>query len=272
MAKPFIAHARLSDAAALTASSESAALPVTNLQARQPGDVWRPEGLTPYVVIDLGAAFAASPQVITVVALMALNISAAASWRIRAATSEAGLTGSPAYDSGTGQMRQPGSNDDWPLHIALKWLDPSLALTCRWWRIDVDDSGNGDGYLDFGRLYVAATNQLSLKHAKGATIGYGDLSRKQRSAGGQRFSTRRPPERVISFSIDYGSESEMLGDQLDLDLERGIARDVLCCLDHEITTYLAQRTIYGEFQSLSPVSLPVFARYAKRFIIEELRP
>lgn len=265
MANPLIAHPRLSDAATLHASSEYPSFPASNLQRKQPGDVWRPQTLTPYVEVDLGQA-----ATITLAALIGLNVSAAATLRIRAAAVQGDLTASPAYDSGAFTFRPSGSDDDWESFVGFAWTG---GVNCRWWRFDVADSSNADGYLDFGRLYLSSAQPFAIGMSKGAAIGAADATKKSRSAGGQRYTgAPRRPERYLDFTIGFGSEDEMLGPQFKIDMMRGISKDVLVILDYARSAYVAQRIVYGELATLADIVLPEFRIYQKRYRVEELLP
>jgi hypothetical protein len=138
------------DAAVVTASDAVGTLPVSNLKRYMPFDRWR-TNLTveeAYLTIDFGSA-----KPVRVVWLGYTNASEDATWRVRAATSEANLTADPVYDSGT-MSHWPASNlSNWERTHALLVLQGALA--CRWWRIDVNNVDSDDNYYECGRLYMA---------------------------------------------------------------------------------------------------------------------
>lgn len=299
MATPFIAIP-LADSAALTPSSQSAAMPATNVQKKQPGDVWRPTTLTPSLDIDLGVETG-----VNFAAVIVLNASATAQWRVMAAASAADLPGAPWFDSGWMSLRAAGVSNDWPYFLAVANFSiapvsppatPDYALkmdfandvyelvtnpgqaggnpvsTFRYWRFEISDPANTDGYLDIGRIYLSNVTVFTEGARADWETAYRTSSRKRRAVGGQRYATVRPQERYLDFTIELGSGNDMLGRALSYDLARGIARDVIAVMDIDETAHLAQHMIYGEFEELTPVSMPVRGFYTKRFRIEELLP
>lgn len=288
----------ISDAALLTASSASTSFPVKNLQRKQPGEVWRPGDLAAWVLADLGEAVP-----VTMVSMISLNASTSATWRVRGYDALEDVTAdAPGYDSGIVAFPPSGITPNWPMIIGAHTVISENALSylmtqggdriltqegayllaaalgvdapasLRFWRIDVSDPDNDDGYLDFGRLYISNELPFSIGPQYSASFGYTTQTKKMRSVGGQRYSTDMPSERVIDFTIDFAGEKEMLADSLEIDLSRGTGRDILCLLDRNAAEQAAQKRIYGEFESLQPVTIRAFNVWQKRFQIEELLP
>ena len=266
MGRVVIATGTLFDAAALTGLGTIAgALPVTNLQNAQLGTVTRWTSLAGMgVEIDLGSA-----KAINLIAALSHNGTSAATWRIRGATSQANLTASPGYDSGTISMWPVTGKPSLTGYLSsLKFL--AAAQTFRWWRIDFTDAANPDGYLDVGRVYVDAAFQPSRNLSYGWRILPIDPSIKLETLGGQSFVTARPIKRMLSMRLPALTENEAMGKVLALQRALGIQRDALAIRDPDATTWLQEQMIYGRLQNLSGVTNTRFNIYETTFEVEEI--
>lgn len=236
MANLLIADCALTDAASLTASSAAATLPVTNLQRRQPGRVWRATGKTAeHIVIDLGVAAA-----INLVALVNTNLSAAGTWRIRGAASEADLTAAPGYDSGA--LSDPSS----PRGLRTQVWASFGPASYRWWRFDLADPTGPDAAIEVGRLVIDAAWQPSFNYQFGIGQGVIDPSPRLVMRGGQIDSDPQGMRNVMEAL-------RLVGLPTDEAIVQGLARmrrtgnslPVFVALDPADTIHRAVRSIYG---------------------------
>ncbi len=261
-----LATPKLSDAATLsTTGTVASSLPLTNLQAMQPEACCRFTSLSGMeITADLGAAAA-----IDTVWLGYTNATSAATWRVRAASSQAGLTSSPGYDSGSVSVWPASGLDDWDKVGGLLWL--SAAQTYRWWRIDIADAANPAGYFDIGRLYLAdAWNAGGIMF--GWSIGFLDDSPVERARGGQMHPSERPRRREAAFTLRGKSEADMYANAFALDQLRGRSKDVLAVRNPTQTTFLQHQTIYGLMTALRPIVNTTYNVFRKQYRIEELIP
>lgn len=268
MAHMILASPALSDAAVLSSTADVAAtLPLANLQVQQPGQAARFTALgSVWFDADLGAASA-----VDTIALLANNGTAAATWRIRAAATQGGLTAAPGYDSGAISLwPAAGRPTLWARPHALLWL--SAAETWRWWRIDVFDAGNGDGFFEAGRLYLCAAWRPGRNLQYGASIGVVEDAANKEAAGGQIWPQLRGRRRRAEFSLKFLAEADMQRNALALDLARGQSGDVLFCQDPEADEFLNHTMLYGLMTGMRAIILDHFKLYSKSYRIEELVP
>lgn len=266
MSNMVLATPVLSDAASLVASDELASLPVLNLQDPQPSSVWRTGALGGvYLEIDLGEV-----RTVNLLALLFSNLGPAARWQVRAAATASGLTSAPNYDSGSVAV-WPASSD-LTAHgyaNAVLWLGEQ-PQSQRWWRIDLEDAGNSDGYLEAGRLYIADAWQPSMNVQPGYSAGFVDETVQKVSAAGTLHAVARKPRRQGRFTLSFFDEAEMKGRAFTLDQTRGRGGDVLFMLDPDPGPFRQHDTIYGLLSELGPITLPSQGVFQKRYQIEEM--
>ncbi len=266
MADVTFATSAIADAGTLITGNELTTLPAINLQDPQPTKKWRTSGLsTMYVVVDLGSANA-----INLVSLIAHNGSAAATWQIRGASSEANLTAAPGYDSGSVSM-WPGTGkpSGWiDTLFALLWL--TTSQTHRWWRIDVVDAGNTDGYFEAGRLIIDAAWQPDIGLSPNWGVQWIDPGPREQSIGGQIYPTQRTRRRLIELILDFNDRDVMLNNAFELQRKRGSSRDIFVLGDPTGTTHLHRDAVYGLFTGLQPLVNSAFNIFSQIITVEEM--
>lgn len=244
MARILIATTEKSDAGTLTGGGSLAeSLPITNLQTQQPGEVARWLSLSGMsLVLDLLEAAA-----INLVALLAHNGTADATWQIRAAAAAGDLVSAPGYDSGVVSMwtaagRPPGyAGEKLP---SLHYL--AAAQTFRYWRIDMADAANPAGYFEAGRLVIDAAwaPARNLRHEW--EIGHIDPSESERAARGHLWpGPDSNTAREWDFAIRGLSEDDVFAGGYEIARKRGARKDVLAARNPELTTHLHRNTVYG---------------------------
>ncbi|GAB4373865.1 MAG: hypothetical protein Kow00114_36070 [Kiloniellaceae bacterium] len=269
MAKIFIAGGQWMDAATLEDSSAVAAnYPLSNLLTIQPGEKTRfSTPAAAHVVVDLGAA-----RAVDTVALIAHNASAAGTWRVRGATSEANLTASPGYDSGAGVSLWPASGKP-DANIHHSFLRLGSAQSYRWWRVDIADAGNADGYFQLGRLLIAGAWAPAVNYSFGADIGWVDPSPIDEGVGGHSFPLEREKHRVFNLPFRFQTKADAWGQAYELQRKRGGSKDVFAVLDPDEDEYLHVVMVHGLLRgTITSISNDFFQRYSFTLRIKELLP
>lgn len=249
-----LASPAVSDAAAITTTQEVASLPATNLLTPQPGEVWRTTDLAGAAVeLDLGLIQPAGTEhPIRQVWLGYTNATSAATWRIRAAASQANLTAAPDYDSGSLTQWPATGLESWGRRLALLHL--AVAELHRWWRVDVADAANPDGYLEAGRLILADPWEVSPNMDPGWSIQMRDTTARSRSLGGTGFAAPGGQWRDLALVLRHMSESDAFSQALAFDRLRGGSRPVLAIPDPANTARLMDQIIYGRLAQRSAVA------------------
>lgn len=254
----------LSDAATITGGATASSMPVGNLQDMQPSLPCMFTNLADaYIVVDLLSA-----QSINLIWLGYINATATDTWRVRAASSEAALTSSPGYDSGTLDIWTSSQNiSSWERVHALHWL--TTPQSYRYWRIDIS-STTEDDVLTIGRLYLSNAYQPSRNVRYGLTTGTVEQIRRTESLLGNIFPRPAARRQSMDFSLEHLTREEMLGSFYKIQRTRGVSSDVLVILDPEETEFQMELSTYGLFKDLSRIEIPTVNVYKTTISIEEM--
>jgi hypothetical protein len=237
---------RFGDAATLVGSTEQGSLSVGNLQDRRPEKKWRATGdSAEYVTIDLGAACACNALV-----LVGHNLSSAATLRVRGAASAAAVTASPVVDSGADSAWPSSgkhSDPDWPQEFSLVRF---TSGTYRYWRLDIADDSNPDGYVEAGRLFIGSLFQPTFNVDTNVGLGLISPDARVRSPFGRSYSDPRgPASRRLTLPISAVDEAEMTAGLFELQRYCGLARDIAFCLDPSATTKFHTFSLQALFET-----------------------
>jgi len=230
LGKAFIVTPKYSDLATLTASDAVSGAGATNLQKARPKLYWRSTSNAPYLVGDLGAS-----RSLDTLVLGYLNAQALATFRLRLASTEAGLTGgSPAYDS--------TSLDTWPSGSDLS----AYALTHRllnftstsatWFRVDFYFGASTVQYAKLGRLILGEKIEPATSVAFGWAASFDEPVAETVDLGGEESPRLMGARRTLEATWQHltHGEHDRLYQTL---LERGSARDLALVIDPDFTSY-----------------------------------
>jgi hypothetical protein len=279
--------------AVLGGGSFLAALPLVNVKDEDIGKVARTTdalNLSTWLTADLGAA-----RVVGGVAIGPINVSPGASFRI-SAFSDAAFTVSVG---GSGIQTVAGTLMDWSdTALWLSWEDPGFwfgipnifdgpkvptylffvfpsDVTARYWAVEVFDSANRDGHLDFGRLMIARAARLKLS---GNPINYapGDNSAGviklfdvTESLGGKRTRWNRGKRRTLRVVYPTIDESSAWNDVFNLSmLDEG--EQVFVVPDPTDTVNAQKRSFLAEIKTPPPIALANVSIAATALDLEEV--
>jgi hypothetical protein len=247
--------------------SWSGSLPLTNLFVDDLSKVARSTNAnltSTKFDIDLGVTHTVNSMI-----LGPTNLSSAYLVRVRGAPTNAFASG---YDSG--------------------WIDPTLASTdidsdrgtnvvvmfpssqsYQYWRIELDDTGNSDGYVQAGRLFLTRTRwQASVNFAPGSNgLSWEDRTLRGETWGGNEKQTRRRNRRVFNFQIPFIDEDEAFGAFHRLQRDAGFDDLVFLIPDPEATdAIMATRAFWGRIGQMDPITQSAFERAGIGLTIREV--
>lgn len=88
------------------------------------------------------------------------------------------------------------------------WL--SQSYTVKGIRVEVDDTGNEDGYFQCGTFEIAEGYQLDINFVYGAQYGFRFRTQEQEALGGVKYFERRSKPRVFKGEVQYSGRDEVL--------------------------------------------------------------
>lgn len=285
MANVLLAFQNRIDEATLSNGTWSATLPLTNLQSRLVQKVARSTAAT-LASTKMDIALAAARNV-GVVSLIGHNISVTGKVRITG-DDDAGFT-APLYQSAWISV--------WPSGMIpqdlLEWEDDNFWLgtlsqearaayqspfihilptpqSLRYWRVEVDDTGNSAGYVQIGRVFLSNVWRPTVNYSLGAELVYKDVSPIETSLSGAEYFDVRGKVREFSFSLDGLTETEAYDYALQLQRVAGVSGEILQIPDTDDTTRMPARAYVGRLTDLQPIGQSQNGRFKLQLKVREL--
>jgi hypothetical protein len=280
-----IAYRNFADFAALSGGSWSATMPLANLLDRTLGVKARAvddAAASTQFDVDLGSAAG-----IKVFCLAGHNLSVGALMRLRGSDT-AGTFTTPLYDSGTvSAWGNAYTTSDIPWEDDAFWAsvttftgldagNPTLIhilpaeTAARYWRLEITDTTNADGYVEAGRLFLGQAWQPTYNFTYGAGIAYADDSIVEQALGGSEYFDARPVRRIISLRFDALTDAEAMQMMLDMQRLRGTTGEILFCWDPDDLSYFQQRSMLCRQAELNPIELARLGAHAAALKLREL--
>lgn len=208
-----------------------------------------------------------------------------------------GYVTKPRMYAGYGELFDGGHNAVWPSGMIplnlLEWEEDNYWLgtlsqtaragyqspyiyqlpqgqTLRYWRVEISDTGNSDGYLQLGRLFMAASWTPSVNYSYGAALGYEDPTPVDTSLSGAEFFDIRSKFRVFRFGLNYILESEAYSRVLELQRLAGTSGEVLLIPDPSDATNMPTRAYVGRLRQIGKITQPKPTAYNVDFELKEL--
>ena len=271
-----IIHHNAADLAAISASSQSGALSVTNLLTDIKSEVWRSTGTH----ATLSAVFPLT-SLIAAVALPFCNLSSAATLRVRGYALAADAV--PAFDTGAVQAcaHQPLGAWDWglePLGVnafsygggayGRIWFAPAWVEKLE---IDIDDALNPAGYIEASRLLAGMYWSPESNADYGASLTADDASQHYRNEGGDLLTNVGPRSRKLALSLTAMSPPDR-SKLMAILRGNGKSRPVFISLFPESDDPLLEQDhqVYGKLPDAAAVATPQFERYSTSITVEEI--
>lgn len=264
-----------------------AALPATNVQNRRISKVARSSNaLTTSTLLNIDQG-ASSPVAIGCLALVVHNMSVSATVRIRG--DDAADFATPVYDSGWLNV--------WPAGIIpqdlLEWEDdnfwlgtisqnaiagyrapythyPATAQPLRYWRIEISDTSNTDGWVQVGRVFLGKVWAPAYNMAYGMTFGYTDATALETSLTGEEFFDVRTRFRTHKFDLSFLSKEEAWSYILNMQQQLGVSGELLISGDRSDTTNTPRMCFLGRMATITPIVTQYHNVWNTSFEIREI--
>lgn len=168
----------------------------------------------------------------------------------------------------TGYPSQEDYDDGmtWP-HIYV----PATPVSARYWRVEINDTANPDGYVDIGRLVLSSGWQSSINFVPGATLGWITSSTRTETDGGAAYHNAKPARRVFACTIENMDEDEAMVHPFELARYLGTDKQVMFVYNPADTYHLQRRSFLATLEKLSPLQIPYGSWMSNAIaLIEEL--
>jgi hypothetical protein len=290
-AYPFYSDVNQTYTPTLSGGAWSVSLPLTNLQDRRLSKVARSSNAlaaSTQFIVDLQTA-----RGIRVFALPKHNLSIAATIRVTGSANSDGVTAA-VYDSGTVSVygsiyptgTLPTGHPSFTTRIVtaeelaeqqaagLNYgyaLDMGSHTSARYWKVAITDTGNADGYVELGRLVLAAAWQPSINMTYGAKLGFETSTTRSESDGGSAIYNERVRRRTFSCAIEGLPENEAMVSVLDMQKYLGTHKQLFFMFDSSDTSHMHRRSFLCVHRELSALDFPYYGRNSVPVgLVEEL--
>lgn len=276
------------DAAVLTGGAFVATMPLTKVQGREIKDIARTvnaQRASTFIKID---QLKSSPA--RVLAIINHNFSLDARFRVRGTnTADKGDDDTYEFDSGWQDVWPtvyPYGTKEWEdpswwggkyseeeiagYTPSLIYLLPSIKLM-RYWRIDIDDTTNKVGYLQFGRMFIGPTWQPTINMSYGASLALETDTEVQKAQGGAEYFDVKTPFRVKNLRLDNLTTDEAMANVFELQRRAGIDKEILWVFDPDDQVHAIRNRYLGRLRQLSPIEFPYFRTNSAAFEIKEIQ-
>lgn len=272
------------DGASLSSGSYVATLPLANLKTRYLDQFARTvDDATASTKFD---ADLTSGYAIRVIALMKHTISLAGLIRVRVSTVSNFAT--TTYDSGwvtaypliypdgillwgfpgfwDGKVsetdRLAGYRQDYTVVVPADTLG-------RYVRVEVDDTTNSAGYVDFGGLWVGPGYPPSVNFSTGLTLGWMTGTSVSEMPGGRRFFLTRPERRTMNFRLEVTPVDEAMAYLFEIGRRHGIDERFFFLYNPADTYHLHRRAFPATLRELSALEEPYWAWMGQAYALTE---
>lgn len=165
-----------------------------------------------------------------------------------------------------GTITEQERRDYTPLAVAIipEMLFPLGIL------VEIFDESNPDGYVEFGRIFVAESFQPEKNMVYGAQIGYDINTEIETTLDNTEYYDRKTPRRTTSFTLDALTEQEAISRLYIMQRTQGIDREIFFTYKNLNDKFMYPRTFIGRLQQPDPISQPYIDRFSTTFNLIEV--
>jgi len=155
--------------------------------------------------------------------------------------------------------------------LASNWIKVlDATVSARYWKFEINDAVNTDGYVDIGRAFLGAGWQFGINMSVGAGIGVETKTGVQEALGGAEFFDRRRPFRVARFLTEWMDENEAMSKAFDIQRIHGIDKELVFVWDPADTLHALRRQFPCRLRQLSPIEYPLLNTFKTAWEAKEL--
>lgn len=288
MANMIVGYPNLIDDATLSGGSWETALALTNTQDRRLAKVARStDDATSSTKFDIDLT---RDRAIKLICLVKHNLSLAATYRIYgSAVSNFSTT---VYDSGSLEVfaaiydslvLEWEDDNFWDGKPSQEYIDDiqetstlslihilSNATLARYWRVEITDTANADGYVQIGRVFISTQWQVTNNLLYGASLGYETNTIVDEALDNTEYFDARRAYRNFRFELESYDYNEGHQKLLDISRQLGIDKEVFIIPDPDDAQNMSRRAFLGRMRTLNPILYPYFNTNRAAFDIKEI--
>ncbi len=163
---------------------------------------------------------------------------------------------------------EPFSDADrgiWLIHVF------SSSVTAQYWKIEIDDQLNIDGYIQAGRLFIGSYWAPSINYMpENNGLSFRNATLESSTLRGGKHYWRRINPRVWSCKISQIPEGEAFSSAYDLTQQAGYDKEVFVIPDVDDTTYIQRRAFLATITQADPISQAAAGTASVGFTFEEI--
>jgi hypothetical protein len=166
---------------------------------------------------------------------------------------------SPAYDSGAVNIYQ---HTDYAASFSPVFM--------RYWRIDITDTTNPDGYIEIGRLFLGSASGRSINVEYGPAISIESRTEVAEALDGPEYFNELANRRVWQGTWSALTDAEAYRQMLVIMKDSDVSGEVYFFEDDADNNYQDLRWFYGRLRSLSGIEWPYLDRHSVAIEVSEL--
>jgi hypothetical protein len=144
-------------------------------------------------------------------------------------------------------------------------------VTARYWLVEVFDTGNGDGFVQYGRLLIGRAFRPSLNYVPGAEFRIDPIFLRSESIGGRRDDWDIGRRRALRVSFpELLSEAELFGDVLAMQHVLGASKQLFVIPDPDDVSNFQKRSFLATLKSPPPIVQAGMEMGSTAFDLEEV--
>ncbi len=148
------------------------------------------------------------------------------------------------------------------------WVIPNVMA--RYWKVEIVDTNNPDGFVDIGRLFVSKGFSPLVNASYGLNFSVIDKSEIEESLGGTEHYDEKAKVRAVDFNLDSLDQDEAFGLWYRLLLGQGNTGEVLFVYDYDDSEYSLDRSFLGRLDKINPLATPYFNNWQSGATIKEV--
>lgn len=149
-------------------------------------------------------------------------------------------------------------------------FQPTTPQTYQYWRVDISDTSNADGYIEMGRVFMGSLWQPGINMVYGASLHYEPRDEMTETRSGAEYFDERDGYRVARFRLQAATEGEAVLTIQRMQRQLGLSGELFFVWDDDDTTYKPERTFLGRMRSVSPITAARWSEFEAEFDIKEL--